>query len=271
MVAVSSAQNTRVKAIRALKHRKERARSGLFWVEGVRAVAEAVQFGAAIELLVVARALLNSPFGAGLVDRLDRDGCPILEVSAAVFDSLAVREVGQGVGAVLRQRWLSLDEVGPEGSWVALEGTQYPGNLGTILRTADAVGASGVILLGATADPYDPQCIRASLGAIFGQRLVRAGVAEFAAWKRRSDAMIVGTSPAAPEDYRRARYAPPAVLLMGAERAGLGPEVRSLCDVMVGIPMVGRSDSLNLAVAASLVLYELFERGRIANNAPTIT
>ena len=262
MVAVTSAHNARVKAIRALKHRKERARTGLFWVEGIRAVAEAAQMGAAIELLVVARELLISPFGADLADRLCRDGCPTLEVTAAVFDSLAAREVGQGLGAVLRQRWLPLDPVQREGNWVALEATQYPGNIGTILRTADAVGGSGAILLGAGADPYDPQCIRASVGAIFGQRLVRASVAEFAAWKRHSRAVVVGTSPAAPEDYRRARYAPPAVLLMGGERAGLSPELHSLCDVMVGIPMVGHSDSLNLAVATSLVLYELFERGR---------
>jgi len=262
MIAVSSMHNARIKAIRALKHRKERTRTGLFWIEGVRAVAEAAQLGAAIELLVVARSLLASQFGAALVDRLERDGCPTLEVTSAVFDSLAARDVGQGVGAVLRQRWLALDNVRPEGSWVALEATQYPGNIGTILRTADAVGGRGVILLGATADPYDPQCIRASVGAIFGQRLVRAGVAEFADWKRRSNAVVVGTSPAAPEDYRRADYAPPAVLLMGGERAGLSAELRSLCDVMVGIPMVGRNDSLNLAVATSLVLYELFERGR---------
>lgn len=262
MTAICSPHNARVKAIRALKQRKERARNGLFWVEGIRAVAEAVQFGAEIELLVVTRDQIASSFGLTMVERLARDGCPILEVTPEVFDSLAARDIGQGVGAVLRQRWLSLDQVDRQANWVALESTQYPGNIGTILRTSDAVGGKGIILLGPSADPYDPQCIRASVGAIFGQRLVRATVGEFVAWKRSSGTMIVGTSPAAPDDYRRARYAPPAVLLMGGERAGLSSELRSLCDLVVGIPMVGRSDSLNLAVATSLVLYELFERGR---------
>jgi TrmH family RNA methyltransferase len=145
---------------------------------------------------------------------------------------------------------------------VALDAIQYPGNLGTILRTCDATGAAGVILLGATSDPYDPESVRASVGAIFSLQLARASPAEFAAWKRERGISVAGTSPAAALDYRAAAYAPPVVLLMGCERSGLPPALQALCDVLVRIPMVGRSDSLNLAVATSLMLYEVFRQRR---------
>jgi TrmH family RNA methyltransferase len=145
---------------------------------------------------------------------------------------------------------------------VALSSIQSPGNLGTLLRTADAVGAAGVILLGDGVDPYDPAAVRASMGAIFSQRFVRASTRELAAWKRRSGALLVGTSPAAPTDYQALTYPPSLVLFMGHERQGLSPEEQALCDELVRIPMVGSSDSLNLAVATSVMLYEVFNQHR---------
>jgi TrmH family RNA methyltransferase len=190
----------------------------------------------------------------------------MVEVTADVFHTLAAKEHAQGIGVVARQRWHDLERARPEAGqcWVALDTVHYPGNLGTILRTCDAVACAGVILLGTTTDPYDPAAVRASMGAIFSQRLARASFAEFATWRDRHGLAVVGTSPAAPLDYQAIAYQPPLVLLMGSEPRGLSREQQALCDTMVNIPMVGRSDSLNLAVATGIVLYEIFNQQRAA-------
>jgi TrmH family RNA methyltransferase len=264
MPPISSTHNPRVKQIRALQSRKERQRTGHFFVEGVKALQAAVRCGAAIETLVIATELLHGPQARALADTLLGRGLPCLDVTADVFRSLAAKHSSHGLGAVVRQRWQPLARIQPgrEGCWVALDAIQYPGNLGTILRTCEATGADGAILLGATSDPYDPESVRASVGAVFALELARASPAEFAAWKRARGIAIVGTSPAARLDYRAATYAAPVVLLMGCERSGLSPAMHELCDVLVRIPMIGRSDSLNLAVATSLMLYEVFRQRR---------
>ncbi len=264
MPPISSIHNARIKQIRALRSRRVREQTGLFFVEGLRVVAEAVQLGAGIELLVITPELLASQLGRDIVASQQRAGVPCLEVTPEVLESLGAKAVGPGIGAVVRQRWESLDHIhlADGRCWVALDTVQYPGNLGTILRTSDAAGGAGVILLGQTTDPHDPAATRASMGAIFSQRLVRTSLDQFVAWKHRHNALVVGTSPAASTDYRAVPYRPPLVLLMGSEAWGLSPEMQALCDVMVKIPMVGRSDSLNLAVATGVMLYEIFHQQR---------
>jgi TrmH family RNA methyltransferase len=259
---ISSKSNERIKEIRALRHRKVRERTGLFFVEGIRIVAEAAELRAGIETLVVAPDLLESEFARDLIERLTGKGVPLLEVSNEVFRSLSVKEGPQGIGAVVRQRHLRLSDVkaGKGLCWVALEAVADPGNLGTILRTADAVGASGVILLGATTDPYDPEAVRASMGSLFAQGIARATLEELAAWKREGGVFLVGTSDSAEADYRDIAYPRPVVLLMGSERQGLSQEAMALTDTVVQIPMVGHADSLNLAVATGVMLYELFNQ-----------
>lgn len=264
MPRISAPGNATIKRIRALRQRKAREERGEFFIEGIRIVAEAARTGAGIETLVVAPDLLTSNFGHELVQQQRQQGGSVLEVTGPVFESLSSKEGPQGLGAVVRQRWELLAEVrlGAELCWVALDSAQDPGNIGTILRTCDAVGGAGLILLGPSADPYDPGAVRASMGALFAQRLVRASFAEFAAWKRRHGYAVVGTSGVAPVDYQAVRYPTPLVLLMGSERLGLPAEQQALCDAMVGIPMVGRSDSLNLAVATGVMLYEIFNQRR---------
>jgi TrmH family RNA methyltransferase len=256
---ITSTANPGIKAIRALRQRKERDAGGRALLEGIRLVGEALQLGAAVERLIVAPELLRSSFAHGLVATAAGSGIPVMEVTANVFATLAQKEGPQGLAAVIRQRWHALDAVtlrdGP--GWVALDGIADPGNLGTILRTADAVGAGGVILVGPTADPYDPEALRAAMGATFSLGLVRATPAELAAWKAGCGVPFVGTSDKATSDYRSVAYPTPLVLLMGSERQGLSAELTALCDLMVRIPMYGRSDSLNLAVATGIMLYEL--------------
>jgi RNA methyltransferase, TrmH family len=261
-VIVTSLHNPRVKQIRALASRKERDRTGLFFVAGLHLVLETMQTGTPIELLVVAPELLRSPRADALVQRASDLNHSILTVSADVFQELAPRALVQGVGAIVRQRWTPLSTLPRPRrlGLVALAGTQYPGNLGSILRTADAVGADGVVLLEATSDPYDPVAVRASVGAIFSMPLARASFAAFVTWTRERSLPIVGTSPGSPLDYRVVHYPTPLVLLMGSEGSGLTMEQLATCDQVVRIPMVGRGDSLNLAVATSVILYEAIGR-----------
>lgn len=261
---IASPGNPAIKRIRALRQRKEREESGLFFVEGIRLVGEALQLGAAIDTLVVAPELLTSAFAQDLVAAQARAGGRVLEVTAAVFQSLSQKEGPQGLGAVLRQRWQALDDLRADDGlgWVVLDAVADPGNLGTVLRTADAVGCAGVILLGNTTDPYDPAALRASMGAVFAQGLVRASWEAFAAWKQRRDYPLVGAAGAASADYQAVAYRTPLLLLMGSEREGLSAAQQAFCDYLVRIPMAGRSDSLNLAVATGVVLYEIFNQHR---------
>lgn len=262
---ITSRSNPALKRIRALRQRKDRERTGLFFAEGIRLVAEAVQLGAPVVQLVVAPGLLaHHPYAQDLVHDQRSAGTPCLTVSDDAFASIASKEHPQGLAAVIRQRWTRLDDARATDGlcWVALDRVQDPGNLGTILRTADAVGAAGVILLGNATDPHDPTAIRASMGALFAQRLVRARWDEFLAWASAAGCTIVGTSDAAADDYTTLAYTQPLVVLMGSEREGLAPEHQRAATRMVRIPMAGRSDSLNLAVATAIMLIEVFNQAR---------
>jgi len=260
---ITSKNNRKVVDIRKLRARKERELTGLFLVEGIRLVGEAVQLGADVKAIVVAPELLDSPFGRGLVETAEERGVPRLDVSAGVFASLSLREGPQGLLAVVRQRWAELGSLPPpaeESVWVALDSVQDPGNLGSILRTCDAVGASGVILIGGATDPYDPTAVRASMGSVLAQSLVRADYDGFFNWASRGGWRVVGASGGAVTDYRQADFGKPLVVLMGGERQGLPEEVLQRCDATVRIPMTGRCDSLNLAVATGVLLYEVFRQ-----------
>ncbi len=269
---LTSSRNPRIKAIRALSQRKKRQEAGLFFAEGIRLVGEAVQTGADIETLVVAPELLRSDFGRDTVQRAEQDGVEVLYVSDDVFQTLSRKDGPQGLGAVVRQRWTALDDIGVDDStpdktlgWVVLEDVGNPGNLGSILRTCEAVGASGVILLGDTADPYDPSSVRGSMGSIFTQRVVRTSLDSLINWQNKTDIPMVGASDAAKVDYREAGYAPPVLLCLGSEQHGLSEAQLAACDQVVRIPMVGRADSLNLSVAAGVLLYDVFNWARGAD------
>jgi TrmH family RNA methyltransferase len=270
---ITSLSNERIKTIRKLQDRKSRQESGLFYIEGLRIVAEALEQAAAgrakVDTLVVAPDLLKSSFGQQLVTEQRELGVPVLEVSSEVFERISLKEGPQGIAAVMQQQWQSVEEtrlkVGQalaSHTWVALDSVADPGNLGTILRTHDAVGGQGVILLDQTTDPYDPSAVRGSMGALFTQALVRASFSEFARWKRQHGYPVVGTSDKAEMDYHQYRYPPELVLLMGSERQGLQEHHLALCDAVVSIPMLGKSDSLNLAVATAVVLYEILNQRR---------
>jgi RNA methyltransferase, TrmH family len=261
---ITSTSNPQIKTIRKLRERKERQESGLFFIEGLRIVAEAISQQAQIEFLIVAPDLLSSDFGRELLKQETQKGSRILEVSADVFESLASKEGPQGLAAVLRQSIFPLEQVKLLNNdlWVALDAVADPGNLGTILRTLDAVGGQGVILLEQCTDPYDLTSVRASMGALFDLKIVKSSFEAFAAWKQNNEVALIGTSGAAQQDYHLTHYPQPFVLLMGSERHGLLEKHLRLCDAVVSIPMMGKSDSLNLAVSTAIVLYEVFNQRR---------
>jgi RNA methyltransferase, TrmH family len=267
---ITSRNDIRVRRIRRLHLRAERDRTGLYYIEGMRFVSEAARHHVHIQTLVVCPPLLIHPFAQKLVRWLRRAGTPTIEVTPEVLQSIALVDDPQGVGAVVHQRWEALDQVRPGGElcWIALDTVQSPGNLGSILRTSEAVGGAGLIVLGDGVDPYDPATVRSSMAAIFAQRFVRTRPVALARWTARHQCPLVGTSPAAALDYHTVAYRAPTILLMGGERKGLSAELQALCDPVVRIPMVGRSDSLNLAVATSVLLYELFNQRRDRELSP---
>ncbi len=255
---ITSLANPTIKALRALKQRKARDEQGRYLIEGIRPVAEAIQCGAPLEMLIVAPDLLSSAFAHDVITTYAAEGGKILTVSAAVFTSLTEKEHPQGLAAVGYIRYKTLSELPPAAvGWVALVEVADPGNLGTILRTADGAGFSGVILVGTTTDPFDPAAVRASMGALFSQHIVRTTWNDLKAWCRQQQIALVGSSDRGTCDYRTAPYTRPLVLVLGSERHGLSDEQLADCDLVVRIPMRGRSDSLNLAVAAGILMYEI--------------
>jgi TrmH family RNA methyltransferase len=267
---ISHRHNAVIKRIRSLQTRAARERTGTFLIDGMRFVAQALQHHANIETLILCPDLLVHAFGQKLARQLRRAGTPTLEVTPEVYFSLSQAEEPQGIAAVVRQQWAPLYRVNPADGlcWVVVKTVQTPGNLGTIIRTCDAVGAGGLIFLGREADPYHPIAVRATMGSVFAQRMVRTRLPEFLAWKQRHQCLLVGTSPSAPSDYHALQYRPPVLLFMGWEREGLGRDDQGLCDAMVKIPMVSGCDSLNLAIATGVMLYEIFNQRREDHTGP---
>ena len=263
---VTSPTNPAVKAARALHQKKHRAATGLFLAEGLRILNEAVALGHAPRTLIVLPEMRRDRMGAPLIDACLDAGGEVLEVGEAVLAKVARKDNPQGAVGVFPQVWTELAEVDARDAfcWVVLEAPRDPGNVGTVLRTCDAVGAQGVILLDAACDPYSLEGVRASMGSIFAQRLVRTDFDAFARWRARQGGWLVGTSLTAERDYQDVAYPRPTLLFMGNEQSGLPAAYEAACDALVRLPMRGRADSLNVAVATSVMLYEIYNQDRRA-------
>ena len=241
------------------RDRRYRDAHGQFFVEGVRTFVAAVDQGASVDMLLYSERLLIAPLARKLVRQLKRAGVPFARVSPEQFRAVSRAERVSGVSAVVRQqvRYLAHVTPGDGPCWVVLTHVRTPGNLGTLIRTAAAVGATGFILLGNSVDPFDPAVVRASMGALFQQTFVRASTAQLRDWADQHHLQVVGASPDGTVAYDQLRYTPPTLLLLGEERSGLSAEQRALCQQIVRIPMVAGVDSLNLGVAGSLLLYAI--------------
>lgn len=259
---ITSAANPLIKKVRSLEQRKYRQQTGLFVAEGARLITDAEQQGIVPEIVLVGEVAIARPAVAGLVERLAARDVEIIETTEAVLRSIAHRDNPQTVIGVYPQRWAGLDSIDAraDSCWVVLEAVRDPGNLGTILRTADAVGADGLILLGQCCDPYSVEAVRATMGSIFAMPIVKADLPDFAAWRSRQGGMAVGTALSATTGHDALAYARPTFLVMGNEQAGISEDMARQCDALVRIPMRGRADSLNLAIATGLMLYEIWRQ-----------
>jgi TrmH family RNA methyltransferase len=254
---ITSLANPLVKEIRALQQKKHRDESGLFIAEGQKLVRDAVDGGWRVEMLAYAAANAGEAAIGALAAETKAGGGTVLEVSGQVLEKITRRENPQNVIGVFRQRFAPEAAIGSDGIWVALDRVRDPGNLGTIIRTADAAGVKGVALVGAHCDPFGLEAVRATMGSIFHVPLARTSEDGFLAQAKRHGARLVGTHlTAAALDYREADYRPPLILLMGNEQQGLTEKLSAACDTRVRIPMRGKADSLNLAVSTGLVIYE---------------
>jgi TrmH family RNA methyltransferase len=257
---ISSAANPLVKRMRLLAERKHRRREGAFVVEGIQPVWRAVEAGWQIETLIVAPELLGSSPAVQMVAEQEAKGIRVARFQPELFLRLSDREGAPGLAAIVRRRADTLADltVRPGSVFVALHEIGNPGNLGTIIRTVDAVGGAGVILVGDTTDPYAPTAVKASMGSLFAVDVAHVPDAgEFFEWAGSNSVEVVATSGRADSDHWNARYRPPLVVLFGSEGEGLPAEFLSRSDMRVRIPMVGTAESLNLAAAAAIMLYEV--------------
>ena len=256
---VASVSNPIVKDIRALAQKRTREETGLFLAEGLKLVIDALDAGWEIETLVAAKAKISEPLLERTAARTIAAGADVLEASEKVLAAIARRDNPQSAIGVFRRRTVRPETIdfGKDGVVVVLDRVRDPGNLGTILRTADAAGVKGVVLVGECVDAFSIEAVRATMGSIFSVPLARLDEEGFLAWRRGFSGLVVGTHMTGATDYRKPTYAGrPTMLLMGNEQAGLTERLAGACDTLVRIPQVGRADSLNLAVATALMIFE---------------
>ena len=256
---VTSLSNPLVKDIRALTQKKHREETGQFLAEGLKLVIDALDLGWTIRTLIYAKNAKTRPHVEATALKALNSGALVLEVSEKVLSAVTRRDNPQMVVGVFEQRYGNLERQTPSGTetWLALDRVRDPGNLGTIIRTADAAGAAGIVLVGETTDPFALETVRATMGSIFAVPLYRASAADFLTWTGRHKAPLIGTHLEGAVDYRTIDYRKgPQVLLMGNEQQGLPGELSAACTALARIPQQGRADSLNLAVATGLMLFE---------------
>ncbi|MBC8066245.1 MAG: RNA methyltransferase [Chlorobia bacterium] len=246
--------------LQSLTDRSVRDRHGFYLAEGFRALHSAVSNKAPIAALAICRELLHSTEARRIVQDLKSQGCPVLNLTRSQFEDLARAPEPQGVILLLRQQWQPLPgSVRRKDLWLGIEQIRTLGNLGTLLRSAHAAGATGLMVFGPPrdrADPYDPLVVRASMGSLFALQIISTSHQAIRRWPRRYEIRIIGADGGASTDYRRLDYRKPALIMLGEERQGLGDAQRATCDAFVHIPMVKGVDSLNLAMAGTILLYE---------------
>lgn len=257
---VTSLANPLVKDIKALALKKFRDQQNAFLAEGLKLVIDALDMGWTIKTLIFAKSKLGNPQIEQVAARTVAAGGDVLEVSEKVLSAITRRDNPQMVVAVFSQRFVALKDIRPADGdvWVALDRVRDPGNLGTVIRTVDAVGAKGVILVGDTTDPFSLETVRATMGSLFSVPIAKVSEDAFLAWRRGFRGLVAGTHLKGAIDYRSAKVdGRPLLLLMGNEQQGLPESLAQSCDVLLRIPQAGRADSLNLAVATGVMLFEL--------------
>jgi len=260
---ITAFSNPLVKQVRSLRDKKHRREAGLFIAEGLRILTEAREAGFLPKILFYG-AGTRHPLLATLVAEVEAASGEVIETNADILHKLSGKDNPQTMLGVFEQFDTSLERIDREAAplWIVAQALRDPGNLGTILRTGDAVGAGGLILVDDCVDLFSVEAVRASMGALFTQRIAAARWEEFVAWLRTGEGALIGTSLAATLDYQEPLYAKPAFILVGNEAQGLPADYEAECDLLVKIPMTGKADSLNAAVATAVMAYEVVNQWR---------
>jgi TrmH family RNA methyltransferase len=263
MRQITAFSNPLVKQVRALRDKKARRQQGLFLAEGLRILTEAREAGFLPEILFYA-AGTSHPLLDALVAEVEAAAGDVVETNADILHKLSGKDNPQTVLGVYRAFDTGLERIDRSAAplWIVAQALRDPGNLGTMLRTGDAVGGGGLILVDDCVDPFSVEAVRASMGALFTQRVAAAPWPDFVRWFRAGEGQLIGTSLGAELDYQAPRYSKPAFILVGNEAQGLPPDYEAECDLLVKLPMLGKADSLNAAVATAVTAYEVINQWR---------
>ena len=256
---VTAFSNTTVKRLRSLRDKKARRAEGLFLAEGLRIIAEARDSGRLPEIIAFSAEGARHPLAAEIIAATEAAGGEAIETTPDILTKMSGKDNPQMLLGAYRQPDTSLERLDRTASplWIVAQALRDPGNIGTILRTGDAVGAGGLILIDDCADAFSVEAVRASMGAFFTQQVATARWPEFIEWLRSGEGHLVGTSLKATHDYLEAEYRAPCFLLIGNEQQGLPADYEAECDLLVKIPMAGRADSRNAAVAAAVMAFTI--------------
>jgi TrmH family RNA methyltransferase len=256
---VTAFSNSTVKLLRSLRDKKARRAEGLFLAEGLRIVAEARDSGRLPEIVAFSPEGAKHPLAAGIIAAVEAAGGDAIETTPDILAKMSGKDNSQMLLGAYRQPDTALARIARATAplWSVAQALRAPGNIGTILRPGDAVGAGGLFLIDDCADPFSVEAVRASMGALFTQEIAAARWPDFIAWLRSGEGQLVGTSLKAAEDYLEAEYRQPCFLLIGNEQQGLPAGYEAECDLLVKIPMAGRADSLNAAMAAAVMAFAI--------------
>lgn len=256
---ITSFSNATVKLLRSLRDKKTRREQGLFLAEGLRILTEARDSGRLPEIVAFTAEGARHPLAAEIIAATEAAGGDAIETSAEILSKMSGKDNPQMLLGAYRQPGTNLDRIDRTAAplWMVAQALRDPGNIGTVLRTGDAVGAGGLILIDDCADPFSVEAVRASMGALFTQQIATARWDEFLPWLRSGEGQLAGTSLKATHDYLDAEYRQPCFLLIGNEQQGLPASYEAECDLLVKIPMAGRADSLNAAMAAAVMAFSI--------------
>jgi len=256
---VTAFSNSTVKLLRSLRDKKARRSEGLLLAEGLRILAEARDSGRLPEIVAFSAEGAKHPLAAEIIAATEAAGGDAIETTPDILSKMSGKDNPQMLLGAYRQPDTSLEKIDRAAAplWIVAQALRDPGNIGTILRTGDAAGAGGLILIDDSADPFSVEAVRASMGALFTQTIAAARWPEFVEWMRRGEGQLVGTSLKATDDYLDAEYRQPCFLLIGNEQQGLPADYEAECDLLVKIPMAGRADSLNAAMATAVMAFAI--------------
>lgn len=267
MEEIKSGQNPKIKSALKLQERRARDETGLFLIEGYREIKRAAEAQVKVQTLFVCSSFFLGTNEPELIAQVKKSGAAIISCAPHVFEKLSYRDRPDGLVAIAEQMESGLKDLRlNENPFLLIaESIEKPGNLGSMLRSADAAGVDGVIVCDRCTDIYNPNVVRASVGTLFTIPVIEAQGEETLAWLKKQKIQIVAATPAAKKEYTDIDLTGPIALAVGTEQLGLSAEWLQACDIQVRIPMQGVADSLNVSTAATLLLYEVLRQRRVVH------